>query len=89
MSEIQEALKAVYEFNMMGGNLHVAIDDGNMRNGDLDFCEESIRKNDVWNAPPEQLEAERRCLALLRAMSEEEREMAYAIYHGHIQDPPA
>lgn len=34
----QTLANLVYEFNQGGGNLHIAIDDGNLSDGDLSFC---------------------------------------------------
>lgn len=77
-----EAIGKVYDFADTGGNLHIAIDDWNLDDDDLDFCGESIAKNDVHEAPPDQLAAEGYCLGLLKAMSEDERASALAIHDG-------
>jgi hypothetical protein len=79
--EAAAAIGAVYRHSCIGGNLHVAIDDWNLEDENLDFCASSIREN-VHEAGPEQLDAESRCLALLRALTEDERASAMALHDG-------
>ena len=31
--------------NMSGGNLHIALDDGNLSEGNINFCQEEAEKN--------------------------------------------
>jgi hypothetical protein len=79
--EARRAIDAVYEFSCVGGNLHIAIDDWNLDDGDLDSCAEFIAENEDGDGP-EQLAAERYCLGLLREMSEDERASALALQSG-------
>lgn len=63
-----------------GGHLHICIDDGNMRDGDLDFCEGLIAKN-KYGYPKAQIKTEKACLDALRAIKREsDREVAVEIY---------
>jgi hypothetical protein len=79
--EAAAAIAEVYEYSCVGGNLHITLDDWNLGDGNLDSCAQSIREN-VHEAGPEQLEAESRCLALLRALTEDERASALALHEG-------
>jgi hypothetical protein len=78
-----QAIGAVYEFSCVGGNLHKVCDDWNLEDGNLDFCAGSIAEN-FFEATPAQLAAERRCLGLLRALTEDERASALAIHGGFL-----
>jgi hypothetical protein len=75
------AIGEVYGYSCVGGNLHITLDDWNLGDGNLDFCASSIREN-VHEAGPEQLDAESRCLALLRALDEDGRASALALHEG-------
>jgi hypothetical protein len=79
--EAAASIAKVYEFSCVGGNLHIAIEDWNIEDDNLDFCAKSIREN-VDEAGPEQLDAEARCLGLLRALTEDERASALAFHDG-------
>jgi hypothetical protein len=71
----------VYEHSCVGGHLHIVIDDWNLEDDDLAYCEGSIREN-VHGDPPEQLAAERSALAALHGLSEAERASALALHDG-------
>jgi hypothetical protein len=79
--EAAAAVAEVYRHSCVGGNLHIALDDWNIEDGNLDSCASSIREN-VHEGDPEQLEAESRCLALLRALGEDGRASALALHEG-------
>lgn len=79
---IQRAISNVYKFHECGGSLHIAIDDGNLDDASLNFCEKYVNNNG-GNFSQEQLIVERECLNLLRQLSEDEREDIYAEYHRH------
>lgn len=36
--EVLELARAYYEHHPVGGALHIALDDGNLRDSDLEFC---------------------------------------------------
>ena len=74
-----EAIQAVYAFSVVGGHLHIVLDDVNVGDEHLDFCENEISSrgdDDPHGRDPEQMAAERACLALLRPMTEDERASA-------------
>jgi hypothetical protein len=79
--EAAAAVAEVYRHSCVGGNLHIALDDWNLGDGNLDSCAGSIREN-VHEAEPEQLDAESRCLALLRSLDEDARASALALHEG-------
>lgn len=59
---------------MVGGNLHIVLDDGNAGDGSLDFCGEEIERDAASSeADSHLIAAERRCLAAFRALNEGER----------------
>lgn len=77
------AVAEVYEFSCVGGNLHIYIDDYNLEDPWFEGDEaDRLVAEDVHEAGPEQLAAERYCLGLLRALTEEERYSAVALHHG-------
>lgn len=43
-----DALQAYYSVNPTGGNCHIVLDDGNVKNPDLDFCENECRQDGDW-----------------------------------------
>lgn len=74
----------VYEFDCVGGNLHCMLDDDNI---DDEFVAQPFMQH-IKESTPEQLKAERACLAAYQALSEAERWSAQAILHGHIDPAP-
>jgi hypothetical protein len=77
------AIGVVYSHDCVGGNLHNVIEDWNLEDGNLDFCAGSIAEN-FFEATPAQLAAERHCLGLLRALTEDERASALAMHGGYV-----
>lgn len=71
----------VYEFSGTGGNLHIYLDDWNL---DDTFFEDAEMKV-YYDGDAEQLAAERTCYAALRAMSEDERASAMALWNGFLR----
>jgi len=85
----------VYGFSCVGGNLHIVLDDWNLEDSHLDFCDEQIKKGGhtpIWGSEPdspEQLEAEGKCLAAFRKLSEQDRYSAMALAEGLWKVPDA
>jgi hypothetical protein len=85
---LQPLIDDVYEHHGAGGGLHIILDDFNVEDGHVTFCQDWIeheRGNGVWKTDPvspEQLKAERECLKLLKAMTVEERASAIAFHDG-------
>lgn len=84
-------VKRVYEFNGVGGNLHIATDDWNLEDDNIAFCRERVTRKlagdvgDGYAAEPELLAAETACLDALEPMSEDERYSVLAIQSGFIE----
>ena len=70
-----DLVRVVYEHSVVGGNLHVQLDDWNIED---EFWEE-FHPNGFDGETEEQLSAERRCFDAFKAMSLEERASALAI----------
>ena len=68
-----EAVSAVYDESCVGGNLHIVIDDWNIEDDHIDWCE-----NDA-----EMTAAEQECARLFRQLSEAERRSALALHEGY------
>ena len=80
-----ELMGKVYEFSGVGGNLHIVLDDWNIDDDDLDWCEQAVSEGGRYgNHDPEQLAAERECLNALRALTMEERHSAMAREWGFL-----
>jgi hypothetical protein len=71
----------VYDFDMMGGNLHVLIDDENLDDECMYWGATAIAENLV-EARQDQLLAEQECLAALKDLTEKERYIAVARHRG-------
>lgn len=83
--EAAAAIRDVYEHNCVGGHLHIVVDDWNLGDDNLKWCGGAIAKN-LHHAGREQLACEARCFALLRALTEDERASALALYDGFWDD---
>ena len=91
-----KAIAEVYEHSCVGGNLHIVLDDWNLEDDSLAFCDGCIKRNGLMDPEhykrfpndrreedsPEQLAAERRCHDLFAAMTVPERASALALYDG-------
>lgn len=85
--EIRQAAKlieGVYGYADDGGHLHVALDDWNLNDSSLDFCERRI--NDLGHVTGEdELAASLACLKALQALSVSHRAAALAIHEGFLK----
>jgi hypothetical protein len=71
----------VYDFDMMGGNLHVLIDDENLDDDCLEWGATAIAEN-LAKGSQDQIRAEQECLAALKDLTERERCVAVARHRG-------
>jgi len=76
-----ESIGPVYQESPVGGNLHIVLDDWNVDDSDLDFCE-----RDAENGLTA---AERECIDLFRQLSVPERMSALALQDGMWAIVPA
>lgn len=97
-STVREALQlveAVYKHSCVGGNLHIVLDDNNIEDDNLDFCQSCIDRKGLpdpawqragWGKTeedsPEQLAAEQACLDALRALTLDERASVLGLRDG-------
>ena len=72
----------VYEFNEVGGALHIVVDDWNLDDSSLKWCAGHIPTSD---GSDDQKAAETACLEALAALSVEERASALAIHDGFLK----
>jgi hypothetical protein len=79
MDDAVAAIEEVYNFHLAGGALHVVIDDWNLEDERITFCEKYAKDN---TERKDQLAAELHCIELLKEMSVEERASALALYEG-------
>jgi|GEM_PF-2363068 len=72
-----KAINKIYDFHGAGGSLHIIIDDWNLEDSHIDFCDSYIDE-EGGEASKRQKQAERYCLRLLKDMTIDER--ASALY---------
>jgi hypothetical protein len=81
---LARCIRDVYELAPAGGHLHVALDDWNLGDDqDWSWYEDWVAKDDNTPEMVEECFLARRCLSLLRVMSEAERASALALYDGY------
>lgn len=71
-------IAAVYEGHSVGGGLHLALDDYNLSDEDIAWCDAHLHEY----ADPENIDIERACCAALKVLTEEERYAAVGAFHG-------
>lgn len=69
-------IEDIYDF----GALHIIVDDWNLENSHIDFCEKEI-ETDLDSSESEK-QKEREFLALMREMTLDERYSAFALQNG-------
>jgi hypothetical protein len=76
---IQE-MHRIYAENIVGGGLHVVLDDGNLED---EFLERYTGHDADYS--PAQIAAEERCVALLKAMSMTQRKKAIRTFYAEFR----
>lgn len=76
---------AVYEFNGVGGNCHIVLDDFNIEDDDIEYCLNQGLENNVHGHTAEQLEIEKECLLSFKVLSFAERASALALHEGWLK----
>lgn len=82
--QLRDAIEIVYGFNPAGGSLHIILDEWNIEDSSIEFCERYIAEN------PTTVDEDsfyRHVLSLLREATLEERASALAMYHGFTPQP--
>ena len=76
-------IKQVYEYNPVGSNLHIVLDDWNLEDNHVKECLNWIGEN-VHKSTPEQIEIEKELANMMLAMNMAERASALAISIGWV-----
>lgn len=77
-----QLIEGVYDHHGAGGSLHIVLDDWNLSDASLDYCETEISRNE-GRVESRRTHAERKCLEALKKLTEPERASALAIYEGY------
>jgi hypothetical protein len=80
-------VKAIYEYNLVGSNCHVVVDDWNLQSEHIEECLKSL-PNNLHKVSDSQLAGEKECLLSLQNLSLPERYSALAIGEGLIRIQP-
>jgi len=68
-------VRAVYEFNCVGGNCHIVLDDHNIDDTFIDFCLTEGLSTNVHEHKEEHLLIEKKCLEVFKTLSMSDREL--------------
>ena len=71
-------IQSLYEAHPSGGRLHIAVDDWNLEDDDLEFCGRETTDYEPLD------DLERECLAALRGLSYNDRNAALAMQEGYL-----
>jgi len=63
----------IYQFNAVGANCHIVLDDGNIEDEHIQWCLDVAVVENYHKSTPSQLETEKQVLKLLLSMTMEER----------------
>lgn len=74
----------IYEHSFVGGACHIIVDDFNIGDYSVKFCEQYLEDNlEEWS--DEFIDIQRRFLSTFSVMSVSERASALAIYDGYVK----
>ena len=82
-----EAVRSLYEHNAAGGNAHIVTDDNNIEEDHINWCLNEAVKHNRVGSTLECLDAERKVLELMLALSEAERASVLAMHQGLLATP--
>lgn len=74
----------VYKYSAVGGNAHIVVDDWNLEDSNIRWCLDEALRDNIHEAGPRQLAAEKAALEALLALDERRRYSAMAIHEGII-----
>lgn len=77
-----ELVDELYQFNPVGGHLHIVTDDWNLEDHSVEFCRKYVEEQE----PTEQTHVEAQIIQLMQPMSEEERGAVLAISSGFVDE---
>jgi len=69
MKKATDLIKSIYEFNVVGGNCHIVIDDYNIDDGSIDWCLKHGLSSNIHEHTEKQLKIEKECLETLKVLS--------------------
>lgn len=78
-----EAVRALYEFNCVGGPMHIVTDDWNLEDGNLASCAEQIKAEEHEPTRLAALDA----YWALAPLTEFQRAVALAVWEGFLDEP--
>lgn len=79
--EAAALVQEVYLFAPTGGNLHIVLDDFNLNNDDLAFCQRRIESADY--SREEWRQVERKCCEAMMGLDRQGRASAIALAFGY------
>ena len=82
--QVAKAVSKIYEYNGVGSNAHIVVDDWNLDDESIDWSLTEGLSSNVHESTAEQLDIERQCLTLLKSLTEDERYSALAIQRGFV-----
>jgi len=71
--EVVELIKQIHEYNAVGSNLHIVLDDFNIEDHSIQWCLNNSLKANIHESTKEELAIETRCAELLLGLSLDER----------------
>lgn len=85
VKSVANLIKKIYAFHSAGGSLHIVLDDWNLDNSSLEFCEYLIRVN-KYNESRRLINLEVECINLLRGADINTRATALALANYYIKE---
>lgn len=91
--EAAELVRQVFDHSVVGGNLHIVLDDWNIEDGSLHHCHKAIQNIQAGyfgphdDIDPAQVAIERKCCDAFLKLSLDERASALALFDGYIDAP--
>ena len=78
-------ISEIYDFNSVGGNCHIVIDDFNVESESIEWCLSEGLSMNIHKHNKKQLMIEHKFLKTFLTLTEDERVSALAIFEGWIQ----
>lgn len=85
--KVAKLIEQVYNFNAVGGNLHIVLDDWNIEARNIDWCLKKAIPENYHEHSDQELEIERKCATQMRKLPIKQRASALAIYDGFFKPP--
>ena len=86
INRLAKLIDVLYKYHGAGGGLHIIVDDWNLEDSHVEFCEQNIAKEEyIKLCPKTRLNTEKACIKLLKSLSIQERASALALQRGFKQ----